>query len=582
MQDSRFTLKPHYSNSRALVIGINNYKNVSPLSYAVSDASEIRDILINELNFDPSNVTYLSDKNATKANIEKEFLKYTKDDVGFDERIILFYAGHGHTKTGLRGEIGYLVPFDAEISELSTLIRWDDLTKNTELIPAKHMLFIMDACYGGLALTRNSSEGTTRFLRDMMVRQARQVLTAGKADEVVADSGGPLPNHSIFTGHLIQGLKGAAATSNGVITANSLMAYVYSKVATDKNSHQTPHYGYFDGDGDFILNDQLLNQLEVSETRELDSIISIPYFTEISRKDSTASKMKRVKELLSSEIAAIELNDYLINELKQVMSSLSNEVLPVEAPYSVDEFINRLNICEESCHDFSMMIACTAQWATPIHTSTLQKIFARSCDTIEHRTGLSIWLALRWYPLIIELYSSGIAAIDGQRLDNLATIFKTEITSSEYRPTKETFIEGVSRGISDLSSTNLLKQIPGHEKFYAPLSEYLFKKLQPQLEDTLFLGKNYEQAFDSFEVLFALSVADLYKVKHNRLWAPIGRFGWKYRSQDGGPLQKLINEANEKKSEWPPLKAGLFGGDLDRFNAVSSELIKLIHNLNWF
>jgi hypothetical protein len=35
---------------------------------------------------------------------------------------------------------------------LSGLIRWDELTRNADLITAKHMLFVMDACYGGLAL----------------------------------------------------------------------------------------------------------------------------------------------------------------------------------------------------------------------------------------------------------------------------------------------------------------------------------------------------------------------------------------------------------------------------------------------
>src|SRR5439155_10124504 len=112
---------------------------------------------------------------------------------------------------------------------------WDDLTRNSELIRAKHMLFVMDACYGGLALTRNTQPGSARFLKDMMLRYSRQVLTAGKANEVVADSGGPLPAHSVFTGHLIEGLRGKATAANGVITANGLMAYVYQSVANDQN-----------------------------------------------------------------------------------------------------------------------------------------------------------------------------------------------------------------------------------------------------------------------------------------------------------------------------------------------------------
>jgi hypothetical protein len=47
MHDIRFFAKPHYKHSWALVIGIDNYKNASPLSYAVNDAREVRDVLIN-------------------------------------------------------------------------------------------------------------------------------------------------------------------------------------------------------------------------------------------------------------------------------------------------------------------------------------------------------------------------------------------------------------------------------------------------------------------------------------------------------------------------------------------------------
>ncbi len=102
-----------------------------------------------------------------------------------------------------RGEIGFLVPYDGKIEDLSTLIRWDDFTRNAELIHAKHIFFIMDACYGGLAITRFLPAGSVRYLKDMLNRYTRQVLTAGKADEQVADGGGPIPGHSIFTGHFL-------------------------------------------------------------------------------------------------------------------------------------------------------------------------------------------------------------------------------------------------------------------------------------------------------------------------------------------------------------------------------------------
>ena len=206
------------------------------------------------------------------------------------------------------------------MADFSTFIRWDELTRNAELIRAKHVLFVMDACYGGLALTGHLHAGSTRFLKDMMLRYSRQVLTAGKADEVVADSGGPIPGHSVFTGHLIEGLRGSAATEGGVITASSLMAYVYGKVAHDKNSHQTPHYGHFDGDGDFIISAPQLAELERTDTKDLDSLVVIPYPEQESTLKTTQNKVERVKVLLGSEASSIELHDFITAEVRRFLA----------------------------------------------------------------------------------------------------------------------------------------------------------------------------------------------------------------------------------------------------------------------
>ena len=114
MRDLRFQFKTHYSVSRALVIGIDKYKAASPLSYAVSDAVSIKDLLVSNFEFLESDVTLLTDEDATRQSVLRAFHRFTNDDVGLDDRLVVFFAGHGHTRTGSRGEIGYLVPHDAD------------------------------------------------------------------------------------------------------------------------------------------------------------------------------------------------------------------------------------------------------------------------------------------------------------------------------------------------------------------------------------------------------------------------------------------------------------------------------------
>jgi len=119
----------------------------------------------------------------------------------------------------------------------------------SESLTSKHVLFVMDACYSGLGLTRG---GASNYLRDNAKRIGRQMLTAGGTDQMVADGG---PNgHSVFTWTLMQGLSGKAdLNGDGIITATELAAYVAPAVAAV--SKQTPAFGSLPGSegGDFVF-----------------------------------------------------------------------------------------------------------------------------------------------------------------------------------------------------------------------------------------------------------------------------------------------------------------------------------------
>jgi hypothetical protein len=414
----------------------------------------------------------------------------------------------------------------------------------------------------------------------MMLRTSRQVLTAGKADEVVADSGGPIPNHSVFTGHLIEAFQGKAANTDGVLTASAVMSYVYSKVANDKNSNQTPHYGHIDGDGDMILLAPGLNELESSDTKDLDRLVSVPFADAADEVTSTPSKVKRVKALLAADAGAIELHDLLTLEVRRFLSLSSEDSFSPSEQFSQSEFVSRMERYEAAVGDLTLLLACVAHWGRSAHLATLQKCIARSSDRLESIGGLTAWLALRWYPLLLELYSAGVAAVDARRYDSLAAIFNTSMPSSEFQRASGTFIDAASEALLQLHRTNVFKQIPGHERNYTPLSEYLLKVLQPSLDDVLFLGKNYESAFDLFEVYFALCAADARLTRGQDAWGPIGRFGWK-RGEENSPLERVIKEAEALKTEWLPLKAGLFGGDFERFKKVAEKFSQLVGRLPW-
>lgn len=579
--DIRFLLKTHYAESRALVIGIDDYVKAPPLSYAASDAEGVRDTLVDVIGFPVENVVCLFNNEATKERILQEYLAFSERSVGADDRVVVFFAGHGHTVSGYRGDIGYLVPCDADPADLSSLIRWDELTGNSELIRAKHMLLVMDACYGGLALTRSAEAGSTRFLKDMLLRYSRQVLTAGKADEVVSDAGGPIPNHSVFTGHLIQGMRGAATNDSGVLTATGLMAYVYGKVANDKNSRQTPHYGHFDGDGDMILLAPGLSDLEDDEQKDLDTLVVVPVPADDSSGADRDIKTDTVKRLLATEATSIELHDYVMHEVQVLLGLTSEDCFANSGTYSDEELLDRIGRYEAAVGDLSVMLASIAYWGRPTNRIVLRKAIVRSIDRFGIDGGLGAWLALRWYPAIFETYCAGIGAMHGDRFDNLHDLLLAPVGDSRRGSGPQPLVAVMSDAILELRRMDLFKRLPGHEKHFTPMSEYLFKILQPALDDALYLGKDYERAFDDFEVLFALVAADHNVQDGHRPWGNVGRFGWK--QQHGlGPLTLLIDRVHEEGDRSPLLQTGLFGGSVERFDAAALPYRDDVGKLGWW
>ncbi len=233
--------KPSYSHSHALVIGINDYVAASPLAFAVADAKAVSQILQARFEFPTANVTLLLDEHATKAAILKAFFAYSLGSTGPDDRLIVFFAGHGQTVEGRRGDVGYLVPHDGDPDDLGSLIRWRELTEGADMFDAKHVLFLMDACYGGLAVTRARPAGSMRFMRDMLRRGSRQVLRRERPTRQSATRGdryqATVPSLAIYSRRLAA--RPPTETESSPRTVSCLMCIPQLVATQDRGRRRT-------------------------------------------------------------------------------------------------------------------------------------------------------------------------------------------------------------------------------------------------------------------------------------------------------------------------------------------------------
>lgn len=518
-------LNESYTEKFALIIGINKYKNISDLEYAVNDAESVEKVLVERLGYKKENITTLLDEEATAVAINDAFALY-RDKAMKDDSILFFFAGHGTTISSIRdSEVGYLVPHDGTETNINTLIKWKDLESRSEEIRAKHIFFVMDACYSGLALQR-SALGSKRFVKEMMRRYSRQILTAGKSNQKVKDSGGKT-NNSIFTSYFLEAISGSAKTEEGILSASSVMSYVYSKVSTDPNSTQTPSYGSVYGEGDFIFNsEEVLERLNSgeSEGKENDILIEIPDPSQKNTVNPHEKFVTKLKRLISDDRNYIKTSEFVDREIKEFLIWFKTTDF---GQLSTGEDVKkRMTETQEKIANLCSAVVLLIYYGDTKYEKIVSKVFRNAFPGVK-LSGYTLSISLKHYPLLILYYYAIMAAIESDNLHAMKNILNIEVQNNfdadiRIRNNEKYLLDAVIYNTGDLSSAAGL--IYPDKNFKFPLHEHLYKAIQPYLEDMLFLGDGYADDFIMCEMIISIAYAVRKISSGSRFWAPPGRY----------------------------------------------------------
>jgi len=270
-----------YDNSYALIIGIDKYENVRSLDYAVKDAEDIQSMLVDKFNFQQDNIVLLKNEEATQASILQEFSNITKK-ANDNDRVLIFFAGHGETiDLPDGGEMGFLLPVDGDKTDLYlSAIKMEELRTLSLLSDAKHILYLVDACYGGIVSVGArglDAESTPDYLDKITQYKSRQIISAGGRGEQVIEKAEW--GHSAFTKNLLSGLRDSKADrdSDGIITVQELGTYLQKKVTIDSDNRQTPktrNLSSDEGEFVFVYSENTVVIKDKSADEKLDYLIS--------------------------------------------------------------------------------------------------------------------------------------------------------------------------------------------------------------------------------------------------------------------------------------------------------------------
>lgn len=224
-----------FEKSYAFVVGISNYTHYSQLP-TENDALRMRDFLVNEAGFDY--VHLLTDDKATWGRIHELMVDDFRNRINENDRFLFYWSGHGaQIKVGT-GYEGYLPLAGSPKGKLSTMVSMSDLQRWDRLIRARQALFLLDACFSGLA-GRASKAPARELTISQLSGPAHHLMTAGTGEEeaIAGDRWGG----SLFTAAILEGLGGAADTEtvferDGVVSLNELIAYVKTRIAIEKSN----------------------------------------------------------------------------------------------------------------------------------------------------------------------------------------------------------------------------------------------------------------------------------------------------------------------------------------------------------
>lgn len=287
---------------------------------------------------------------------------------------------------------------------------------------------------------------------------------------------------------------------------------------------------------------------------------------------------EEVKELLSDQKNIIKLDDFVSSYIKDFLDKTSLENFPVQGSnVQKEDVIERIESYEKITKDLQEIVILLARWGNSEAQLILEKIFDRLIEAKTGTSGLTIWLRMRWYPIILLLYSAGISALSAKRYDLFVNLLRHKVVGNLTDNKKLPLV--VSSFVFSGEIGNNFKLFPGMERRYTAFSERILSVTRPIINDILFIGDSYERLFDEFEVYSYIICADL--TPHN--WGPIGRFGWKYdRDEESSPFHQVIKYAKESGDNFELLKFGCFNGSLDKFLEVIEVLQERLNKLGWF
>lgn len=228
------------STTRALVVGVSDYAQISDLDYAHRDAEVFADFLTtnSKQKVSPGNIRLLTNEQATMGTFEKA-MKWLVSESQADDRVIIYFSGHGDVEKSEEGLMGFLLlhnspPVNYPIGGACPIEYLDQTIATLTEEKKAQVVLITDACRSGKLA--GSAIGGPRLINSVLFDRLEKIVKIMSCDSDQYSLEDELwgEGRGLFSYHLVNGLIGLAdEDENGDVFLYEIEDYIRKKVRND-------------------------------------------------------------------------------------------------------------------------------------------------------------------------------------------------------------------------------------------------------------------------------------------------------------------------------------------------------------
>lgn len=290
---------------------------------------------------------------------------------------------------------------------------------------------------------------------------------------------------------------------------------------------------------------------------------------------STKTAVATIKKYLAEDKYRIRLYDLINDEVTKVTERLdSSGLLASNGDTTSAAITENARKYEAICKPLIAMAATCGQWGGS-QTSDIWQRVQQTLYSITKSGGTVILLEYQRYPLTLVTYAACIGSVLSGNLTFINTLLQNKLKQGSRSDVKAIEIVPPFCMLQYPKEWGALLEGMSNRKF--PLNDWLHNTLRESVGEWFSSNDEYTLAFDTVEILLALSFGK--HVSAND-WRPPGCYGYRHGNFEL-VIGDLRNSFDKFAEDSPYVKSGLFGSSVAECLEQIKVLSEFFGKIRW-